>query len=66
VTGAIDVASPKPAAVLIAGEDISTASGLVPGAVIQAWQAPLLLTEAAGLALPPERPALVGASPGFG
>lgn len=59
------LAVPQPGAVVLGGQDIASASGLDPGAVELAYEAPLFLGEAAGFALPPARPQLVGAAPGF-
>jgi hypothetical protein len=57
--------APKPGAVLLEGNDISTASGLDPDAVVRLFESPLLLgVEEAGL-LTPSPPGLVGAPPGF-
>jgi hypothetical protein len=57
--------APQAASAVLGWQDISSASGITPGAVQRAYDAPLLLGEATGLTLPPERPALVGREPGF-
>jgi murein DD-endopeptidase MepM/ murein hydrolase activator NlpD len=56
---------PLPAAVIVGGQDIASASGLDPGAIEQAYGAPLFLDATAGFALPAPAPELVGAPPGF-
>jgi hypothetical protein len=62
-------AAPAPApaapAAILQAEDISSASGLEPGALERAYAGPLLLSAVAGLVLP-GTPDLVGADPGFG
>jgi murein DD-endopeptidase MepM/ murein hydrolase activator NlpD len=56
---------PLPAAAVVGGQDIASASGLDPGAVEQAYGAPLFLGATAGFELPPAQPELVDQAPGF-
>lgn len=57
--------APKPGAVLLGAEDLSTASGLDPETVLRRFESPLALpVEEAGL-LTPAAPGLIGARPGF-
>jgi murein DD-endopeptidase MepM/ murein hydrolase activator NlpD len=55
----------RPGAVILGGQDISGASGLHPGAVERAYEAPLFLGATTGFALPSARPVLFPAQPGF-
>ena len=65
ISADVPVSVPQAPSAVVGWQDISAASGIVPGAVEEAWAAPLLLGEATGLTLPPERPQLVGRDPGF-
>jgi hypothetical protein len=56
--------APEPGAVVIEAYDISSASGLVPGAFAEALAWPVLAGEGAAL-VPVSTPALVGGPPGF-
>ena len=55
--------APKPGAVLLEAQDISTASGLVPGALERVLG--LAAGEGSWLLVKPSRPPLLGARPGF-
>jgi murein DD-endopeptidase MepM/ murein hydrolase activator NlpD len=57
--------APEAAATLLTTDDVSTASGLVPGALEQALALPLLGQGGEGSLVPAVRPLLVGAAPGF-
>ena len=65
VGAAAPLAVPPPSAVILGGQDIASASGLDPGAVEQAYEAPLFLGATAGFTLPTARPVLFPAQPGF-
>jgi murein DD-endopeptidase MepM/ murein hydrolase activator NlpD len=65
VSAAAPVAVSRPGAVILGGQDIAGASGLDPGAIEQAFEAPLFLDATTGFALPSARPVLFPAQPGF-
>ena len=54
----------QPSAVVVQAEDIASVSGLEPDGLLRAFELPLLIGSGAAL-VPPERPPLVGADPGF-
>jgi murein DD-endopeptidase MepM/ murein hydrolase activator NlpD len=64
-TGPLPEVAPEAPAGLLEGTDISTVSGLVPGALERAVALPQLLTEGAGLATPARAAPLVGGAPGL-
>ncbi len=54
----------QPSAVVVQAEDIASVSGLEPEGLLRAYELPLLIGSGAAF-VPPARPPLVGADPGF-